>query len=105
MTVTVYKIFFKSVPAVDGGGLAYEECGTPSLEFDCQPLEEVTRSPVIISARVHGRTGHIFIGVAAGFPSRSTPSGGYPQVGLSGALGVAALRAATDSKLTINSYF
>ena len=52
-----------------------------------------------------GRTGHIFIGVAAGFPSRSTPSGGHPQAGLSAALGVATLRAATDSILTRNSYF
>ena len=49
--------------------------------------------------------GHIFIVVAAGFPSRSTPSGGHPQAGLSAALRVAALRAATDSKFTINSYF
>ena len=54
---------------------------------------------------VHGHMGHIFIGVAAGFPSRSTPSGGHPQAGLSAALGVAALRAATDSIFTINSYF
>ena len=53
----------------------------------------------------HGRTGHIYIGVAAGFPSCSMPSGGQPQAGLSAALGVAALRAATDSKFTINSYF
>ena len=53
----------------------------------------------------HERKGHIFIGVAAGFPSCSTPSGGYPQASLSAALGVAALRAATDSKFTINSYF
>ena len=53
----------------------------------------------------HGRTGHIFIGVAAGFPSRSMTLGGHPQAGLSAALGVATLRAATDSKITINSYF
>ena len=51
-----------------------------------------------------GRTGHIFIGVAAGFPSHSTPSGGHPQAGLSAALGVATLWAATDSKFTMNSY-
>ena len=50
-------------------------------------------------------TGHIFIGVAAGFFSSSMPSGGYPQAGLSAALGVVALRAATDSKFTVNSYF
>ena len=53
----------------------------------------------------HGRTGHILIGVAAGFLSRSTPSGGHPQAGLSAALGVATFRGATDSKFTINSYF
>ena len=53
----------------------------------------------------HGRTGHIFIVVAAGFPSRSTPLGGHPQAGLSADLGVAARKAATDSKFTINSYF
>ena len=29
------------------------------------------------SSVVHGRTGHIIIGVAAGFPSCSMPSGGY----------------------------
>ena len=49
----------------------------------------------------HEHTGHIFIGVAAGFPSRSMPSGGHPQAGLSASLGVAV----TDSKFTINSYF
>ena len=32
---------------------------------------------VVAEAWVHGRTGHIEIGVAAGFPSRSTPSGGH----------------------------
>ena len=53
-----------------------------------------------VNARFHGRTGHIFIGVAASFPSRSTPSGGHPQAGLSATLGVSA-----DSKFTINSYF
>ena len=51
-----------------------------------------------------GSRGH-WMGVRAGFPSCSIPSGGYPQAGLSAALGVAALRAATDSKFTINSYF
>ena len=56
----------------------------------------------------HGLMGHIFIGVTAGFPSCSTPSGGHPQTGLSAALGVAALGvaalwAATDSKFTMNS--
>ena len=35
----------------------------------------------------------------------SMPLGGYPQAGLSAALGVAGLRAATDSKFSINSYF
>ena len=34
--------------------------------------------------------GLIFIGVAAGFPSLSTPSGVHPQAGLSAALRVAA---------------
>ena len=48
-----------------------------------------------------GSRGHR-MGVRAGFPSRSTPSGGHPQAGLSAALGVAALRAATDSKFTMN---
>ena len=53
----------------------------------------------------HGRTRHIFIEVAAGFPSCSTPSGGHPQAGLSAALGVAPPKAATDCKFTMNSYF
>ena len=37
----------------------------------------------------HGRMGHIFIGVAAGFPSRSTLSAGHFQAALSADLGVA----------------
>ena len=43
-----------------------------------------------------------FIGVVVGFTSRSTPSGGHPQAGLSAVLGVAGLRAATNSKFSIN---
>ena len=34
----------------------------------------------------HERMGHIFIGVQADFPSRSTPSVGHPQAGLSAQL-------------------
>ena len=73
----------------------------PPLDFSFREIQVHRKT----NTRQHGRTGHIFIGVAAGFPSRSTPSGDHPQAGLSAALGVAALWSATDSKFTINSYF
>ena len=50
----------------------------------------ISCTPPNLYTYMHGRTGHIFIGVAASFPIRSMFSGSHPQGGRQAGLRVAA---------------